>query len=59
MPRLVVGIPGEAIGTVKDAGAVHALPWVSPIGTTGAVTTYQPGQNGLPAAGQAFGTAIR
>ncbi|MGI5196345.1 S1 family peptidase [Streptomyces sp. CA-288835] len=114
--RLAVGIPGEAIGTVKSAGAVqtfsllgapggsdslleagnglpgapganqlvgnaihatatrlyigmpngpathgavYALPWASPIGTTGAVTTYQPGQNGLPAAGKAFGTAIR
>lgn len=114
--RLAVGVPGEAIGTVKSAGAVqtfsllgapgdsdswlaagnglpgaaganqlvgnaihttgtrlyigmpsgpathgavHALAWAASVGTTGAVTTYQPGQNGLPAAGQAFGTAIR
>ena len=114
--RLAVGVPGEAIGTVKGAGAVqtfsflgapdaadffieagyglpgtpganqavgnaihttgtqlyigmpsgptahgavHALTWAPSIGTIGTITTYQPGQNGLPTAGTAFGTSIR
>ncbi|MDX2548367.1 S1 family peptidase [Streptomyces sp. WI04-05B] len=114
--RLAVGVPGEAIGTVKSAGAVqtfsllgtpgdadswlaagsglpgtsganqlvgnaihttgtqlyvgmpngpatygavYALPWAAGVGTTGAVTTYQPGQNGLPAAGLSFGVVMR
>ncbi|WP_420802586.1 S1 family peptidase [Streptomyces cavernae] len=53
--RLYVGMPNGP----ATYGAVHALPWANPIGTTGNVTTYQPGQSGLPAAGKAFGTAIR
>ncbi|GGZ92323.1 trypsin-like serine protease [Streptomyces bluensis] len=42
-------------------GALHALPLgnVVPGGTNGAVTTYQPGTGGLPAAGTDFGYAAR
>ncbi|MFE9765948.1 trypsin-like serine protease [Streptomyces sp. NPDC005808] len=54
--QLYIGMPNGP----ATYGAVHALPWATAaIGTTGAVTTYQPGQNGLPAAGIAFGTTIR
>ncbi|MEV7347245.1 trypsin-like serine protease [Streptomyces sp. NPDC093544] len=54
--QLYIGAPNGP----ATYGAVHALPWATAAsGTTGAVTTYQPGQNGLPAAGSAFGTAIR
>lgn len=45
---LAVGIPGEAVGTAAKAGATNA-----------AITTYQPGQGGLPAAGARFGCAAR
>jgi hypothetical protein len=38
---------------------VHGLPWSNAMGGTGAtVTTYQPGLNGLPLTGKAFGMAI-
>lgn len=41
-------------------GAVHTMPWSNLTGgTAGPVTTYAPGQNGLPAAGQAFGTTVQ
>ncbi|MER5306775.1 S8 family serine peptidase [Streptomyces sp. NPDC002773] len=50
---------------VADAtpfGAVHSLPWgnttAGRTGPAGTVTTHQPGQNGLPAAGGAFGWSI-
>ncbi|MET7897552.1 trypsin-like serine protease [Streptomyces mirabilis] len=46
--KLAVGIPGEAVGTAAKAGATNA-----------AITTYQPGQGGLPAAGARFGCAAR
>ncbi|MFI0242925.1 trypsin-like serine protease [Streptomyces sp. NPDC016845] len=55
--RLYAGMPyGPAA-----YGALHALPIsnVIPGGTSGTVTTYQPGTNGLPAAGTTFGTAAR
>lgn len=41
-------------------GAVHALPWSNATGgTAGPVTTYEPGQDGLPAEGVGFGRAVR
>ncbi|MBG0851846.1 trypsin-like serine protease [Streptomyces spinoverrucosus] len=42
-------------------GAVHALPMsnVIPGGTVAPVTTYQPGQGGLPNAGARFGYVVR
>lgn len=41
-------------------GALHALPWSNARGGTGApVTTYEPGQGGLPASGESFGWAAR
>ncbi|MFG2364538.1 trypsin-like serine protease [Streptomyces mirabilis] len=46
--KLAVGIPGEGVGTAAKAGATNA-----------AITTYQPGQGGLPAAGARFGCAAR
>ncbi|GAA2675097.1 trypsin-like serine protease [Streptomyces aculeolatus] len=57
--RLYVGIPdGPA-----PHGALYALPWGNATGghagETGAVTTYEPGLNGLPASGVAFGWAAR
>ncbi|MFF3453985.1 S1 family peptidase [Streptomyces sp. NPDC002730] len=54
--HLYIGMPNGP----SAYGAVHALPWANVTGgTTAAVTTYQPGLNGIPAAGVAFGTAIR
>ncbi|MFE4825674.1 S1 family peptidase [Streptomyces sp. NPDC056672] len=54
--HLYIGMPNGP----SAYGAVHALPWSNTTsGTSGTATTYQPGQNGLPAAGKAFGTAIR
>lgn len=53
--QLYVGMPNGP----TTYGAVHTLSWASPFGTTGPVTTHQPGQNGIPAAGKGFGTAIR
>ncbi|MFF1415241.1 S8 family serine peptidase [Streptomyces sp. NPDC058289] len=51
---LRVGVPDAT-----PFGAVHALPWgnttAGRTGAAGTVTTHQPGQNGLPAAGGAFG----
>ncbi|WP_149180202.1 S1 family peptidase [Streptomyces sp. TRM49041] len=42
-------------------GVLHSMPWgnatAGRIGTAGSVTTYQPGQGGLPAAGLGFGFA--
>lgn len=42
-------------------GSAYAVPWVNILsgGPAAAVFTYQPGQGGLPAAGVAFGTAVR
>ncbi|MER6225273.1 trypsin-like serine protease [Streptomyces sp900105755] len=55
--QLYVGMPyGPAA-----YGALHALPMSNATagGTNTAVTTYQPGQGGLPAAGGRFGYAAR
>ncbi|WP_423461912.1 trypsin-like serine protease [Promicromonospora sp. MS192] len=54
--HLYVGMPdGPA-----TYGAVHAVPWGNlTAGGSAAVTTYQPGSGGLPAAGAAFGSAVR
>ncbi|MFE3329319.1 trypsin-like serine protease [Streptomyces sp. NPDC059176] len=39
-------------------GALHALPWANLVdGAAEPVVSYQPGKGGLPAAGDAFGTA--
>ncbi|MEU1217790.1 S8 family peptidase [Streptomyces microflavus] len=55
--RLYVGVPNTA-----PYGAAYAMPWNNATGartgTTSTVTTHTPGQNGLPAAGGAFGWAI-
>ncbi|MFD7319763.1 S8 family serine peptidase [Streptomyces sp. NPDC059875] len=55
--RLYIGAPNTA-----PYGAAYALPWSNATGgrtgTTGTVSTYQPGQNGLPATGAGFGWAI-
>ncbi|MFK0145327.1 S1 family peptidase [Streptomyces griseus] len=41
-------------------GRAHALPWaIATGGGSGPVTTYEPGQNGLPATGQRFGAGMR
>lgn len=54
--HLWIGMPyGPA-----ERGAVHALPWTNAMGGTGdTVLTHQPGLNGLPLTGKAFGMAIR
>ncbi|MGW2052315.1 trypsin-like serine protease [Streptomyces sp. NPDC001840] len=54
--HLWIGMPhGPA-----ERGAVHGLPWANAMGGTGAtVITYQPGLNGLPLTGKAFGMVIR
>lgn len=55
--RLYVGMPYGP----SSYGALHALPLsnVTAGGTNAAITTYQPGQGGLPAAGARFGYAAR
>jgi hypothetical protein len=54
--RLYVGMPHGP----SAYGAVHTLPWSNLTGgTVQPVTTYEPGQGGLPAGGGAFGTAIQ
>lgn len=53
--QLYVGTPNGPAAH----GAVHTLTWAPSFGTTGTPTTYQPGLNGLPAAGLSFGTAVR
>ncbi|MFD5750109.1 trypsin-like serine protease [Streptomyces sp. NPDC127033] len=55
--RLYVGMP-YGPGTY---GALHSLPLanVTAGGTAAPVTTYQPGQGGLPSAGSRFGFAAR
>nr|WP_282695462.1 S8 family serine peptidase [Streptomyces sp. CC208A] len=54
---LRVGVPNTA-----PYGAAYALPWgnvtAGRTGPTGPVTTHQPGQNGIFAAGAAFGWSI-
>ncbi|MFI6939598.1 trypsin-like serine protease [Streptomyces sp. NPDC050418] len=53
-PRnLYAGLPYGPVAT----GSLYALPFgnVTPGGTTGTATAYQPGQNGLPAGGSLFG----
>ncbi|MDQ0909716.1 hypothetical protein QFZ22_005701 [Streptomyces canus] len=54
---LYVGMPNGP----STYGALHALPLsnVTAGGTVAAVTTYQPGTGGLPAAGSRFGYAAR
>ncbi|MFD0316898.1 S1 family peptidase [Streptomyces flavalbus] len=54
--HLWIGMPhGPA-----ERGAVHGLPWADAMGATGGtVITHQPGLNGLPLTGKAFGMAIR
>lgn len=55
--KLYVGMPyGPA-----SYGSLHALPLsnVTAGGTNAAITTYQPGQGGLPASGGRFGYAAR
>ncbi|WP_258054516.1 S8 family serine peptidase [Streptomyces sp. Ru71] len=55
--RLYVGVPNSA-----PYGIAQAVPWSNATGgrtgATGTVTVYQPGQNGLPAAGGGFGSSI-
>lgn len=54
--HLWIGMPNGP----AERGAVHGLPWSNAMGgTDGTVTTHQPGQNGLPLTGNAFGMAIR
>ncbi|MFJ4967166.1 trypsin-like serine protease [Streptomyces sp. NPDC088729] len=53
--HLYVGIPDGPTAY----GRAHALPWANTTGGTEPVTTYEPGQNGLPATGQRFGASIR
>ncbi|MFI0242656.1 trypsin-like serine protease [Streptomyces sp. NPDC016845] len=55
--RLYAGMPYGP----SSYGALHALPIGNVVsgGTSGTVTTYQPGTGGLPAAGTAFGHAAR
>ncbi|WP_320782839.1 trypsin-like serine protease [Streptomyces sp. CRN 30] len=55
--RLYVGMPDGPV----SYGALYALPLsnVTAGGSTAAVTTYQPGTGGLPAAGAAFGRVAR
>ncbi|KPI06628.1 peptidase S1 and S6 chymotrypsin/Hap [Actinobacteria bacterium OK074] len=55
--RLYVGMPNGP----SAYGALHALPLsnVTAGGAVAAVTTYQPGTGGLPAAGVDFGTTAR
>lgn len=54
--HLYVGMP-----YASTYGALHALPMsnVTAGGTVAAITTYQPGQGGLPSAGARFGYAAR
>ncbi|MFD7290519.1 trypsin-like serine protease [Streptomyces sp. NPDC059863] len=54
--HLWIGMPhGPA-----DRGAIHGIPWSNAMGGTGGtVITHQPGLNGLPLTGKAFGMAIR
>jgi hypothetical protein len=51
----VVGIPGEDIGTLKDAGGVTVL-WGSKAGLKGAASDWLETEE--PAAGEQFGTAL-
>ncbi|MFJ1670372.1 esterase [Streptomyces bottropensis] len=51
----VVGIPGEDLGTVKDAGGVAVL-WGSKAGLTGAASDWLETEE--PAAGEQFGTGL-
>ncbi|MFE2044345.1 S1 family peptidase [Streptomyces sp. NPDC059477] len=55
--HLYVGMPDGPSAT----GALHALPLSNTVagGTVAPVTTYQPGQGGLPATGDRFGHAAR
>ncbi|MGW0735105.1 S1 family peptidase [Streptomyces sp. NPDC002851] len=54
--HLYLGVPDGP----SPHGRVHTVPWANiTSAATEAVTTYEPGQDGLPATGQAFGTAIR
>ncbi|MDN3292578.1 S1 family peptidase [Streptomyces ficellus] len=55
--HLYVGMPYGPAAT----GAVHTVPWANVFSGTATepVTTYRPGQGGLPAAGEVFGSAIR
>lgn len=54
--HLYVGIPDGP----SAYGRVHTVPWANiTSAATDTVTTYQPGQDGLPATGQSFGAAIR
>ncbi|WP_240137021.1 S1 family peptidase [Streptomyces sp. MUM 178J] len=56
--HLYVGMPYKAY----QYGAVHVLPWgnvtAGRLGEAGDAVTHQPGRDGLPAAGVAFGRAI-
>ncbi|MFS8197200.1 hypothetical protein ACLVWQ_00795 [Streptomyces sp. CWNU-52B] len=54
--HLYVGMPYGP----SPYGAVHTMPWANiTAAATETVTTYQPGQGGLPAAGTQFGSAVR
>lgn len=54
--HLYVGVPDGP----SPYGVAHGVPWANVTGGSAeAVTTYQPGTGGLPAAGVAFGSAIR
>lgn len=55
--NLYVGMPYGP----SPYGAMHALPWANVRGwpDTSAVTSYEPGKDGLPAVGTRFGWAMR
>ncbi|MER5880692.1 trypsin-like serine protease [Streptomyces sp. NPDC001910] len=54
--HLYLGLP-EGPATY---GSVYTVPWDNiTAGASGAVTVYEPGKNGLPASGKAFGTTIQ
>ncbi|MBX9397106.1 S1 family peptidase [Streptomyces sp. TRM72054] len=54
--HLWIGLPHGP----TERGAIHGLPWSNAMGGTGGtVITHQPGLNGLPLTGKAFGMTIR
>ncbi|MGV9878056.1 trypsin-like serine protease [Streptomyces sp. NPDC003006] len=54
--HLYLGLPSGP----APHGSVHTVPWNNITdAASGAVSTYEPGKDGLPAAGAAFGTVIR
>ncbi|MGI5425269.1 S1 family peptidase [Streptomyces sp. CA-179760] len=54
--ELYLGLPNGPV----SYGSAHAVPWANVLsGATQPVTTFQPGTDGLPAAGETFGSVIR